>query len=672
MLTLVAQDGDKLNAQDDANPVHKLDALRAAITDHIVELKDDTAKIIVLEDIHWIDPSSEEILTSLIDRAASARMLVLATCRQDKDFGKASSRVTKLSLDRLSSVHAVKLANNIVEGSTMAKSMLAHVVERSDGIPLYIEELARTVSETWNLHWTDSSARQDGNPGSDMHLAIPDTLQGTLLARLDGLGESKELAQIASVVGREFEIDILAKLAPRPKDELERDLETLVKSGLVRLQNTSTTSKFEFRHTLIREAAYNSLLRRDAVNLHYALARVYEQDYPELKNTRPEMLAKHLTISGRWLDAASLWLQAGLSAKEMGSTIEAMTRLDRCLQCLDSAGSPPEAQSIRMRCQIARGAVINSHYGPAELSAHQALADAAILAEALEDASASIESRILLALLKYNSGDFSAASLVANELIEYGVRHGNERASAIGMVAAGMCSFATGKFQEARTGLEEALALLSRGNESAESYEGLALAYLGLTVYVLGNTEEANRLCALAIELARHRRASVLAAALGNALYLLCMQGDVEQTRKTGNELVRLAEEKGFPMWYHHGKFFLGWASAFGGDSRGLEVMETSMNRFLSANELVEQSFFYSVLAERYLAVGHPERALENAKRGLDLADKLGERFFEAPLLRLKAKCLGSVPDTSKAAEIAALVVQAEQLSKGQGAVAWH
>jgi hypothetical protein len=257
-------------------------------------------------------------------------------------------------------------------------------------------------------------------------------------------------------------------------------------------------------------------------------------------------------------------------------------------------------------------------------------------------------------------------------MIDYGGRHGNERASAIGMVSAGMCSFATGRFHEAQARLEEAQVLLSRGNERAETYEGLALAYLALTVHILGRTEEANNLCAVAIKLARRRRASDLAAALGNSLYLLCMQGDVEETRRTGNELAQLAEEKSFLMWYHHARFFLGWACALGGDRGGLEMMEASMNRFRNAHELVEQSFFYGVLAERYLSVGRSERALENVEHGLELVSRLGERFFEAPLLRLKARCLGSAPDTAATEEIAELFVRAEQLAKVQGAVAWH
>ena len=551
----------------------------------------------------------------------------------------------------------------------MPKSVLAGVVERSDGIPLYIEEIARTVSETAQLQSIGVSAHGNGNRTADLLLPIPDTLQGTLLARLDRLGNSRELAQIASIVGREFEVDVLAKLAARPKDALGPDLRTLVDSGLIR---PLTAAKFEFKHALIREAAYNSLLRRDAVNLHSALARIYEQDYPELRNTRPEMLAQHLTVSGRQLDAASLWLQAGISAKEMGSTTEAMIRLDRCLQCLEGTDSSPEAMEIKMRCQMARGAVINSHFGPAEQKAHAALSEAAALAEQLQDESALVESLISLSIVKFNAGDFPAVSLVAQQMIDYGAQKGNKRASAIGMMSAGMCSFATGRFSEARARLEEALALQSHGSEAAATYESLALIYLALTVHILGNTEEANKLCAVAIELARRRRANDLAAALGNSLYLLCMQGDVEQTRRTCNELAHLAEEKGFLMWYHQARFFLGWASVLGGDRVGLEMMEASMNRFRNAHELVEQSFFYCVLAERYLSVGCPERALENVEHGLELVGRLGERFFEAPLLRLKARCLSGVSDNATEAAVAELFVRAEQLAKGQGAVAWQ
>src|SRR5262249_46316852 len=271
VLSLVAQNGAAPVPQDDATPARKLDALRSAIVDSIVPLPVEAAQIVVVEDIHWIDPSSSEIFTSLVERAAKARVLLIATCRTGRAFGGASPHVTHLPIDRLSVPQAVKLASRIVGRTAVADSVLADVVERSDGIPLYIEEIARTVSAAAQMQSIGATTADDANKKREALLPIPDSLQGTLLARLDVLGESKELAQVASVVGREFEADVLARLAARPSDALERDLRILVESGLIRPLNGSSATKFEFKHALIREAAYNSLLRRDAVNLHAAL-----------------------------------------------------------------------------------------------------------------------------------------------------------------------------------------------------------------------------------------------------------------------------------------------------------------------------------------------------------------------------------------------------------------
>ncbi len=573
VLSLVAQDSDELHLGDDDTPAYKLDALRTAIVERILDREGAGAlRVIVVEDIHWIDPSSESLLVSLIELASHAPVLMLVTGRKDRDFGAAGKHVTHLAIDRLNAVQAVSLASHMMQGTAIADSLLAQLIERSDGIPLYIEEMARTASETGGVQQAATSAEPkpaaDPQRGGAGLLPIPDALQGTLLARLDALGDSRRLAQVASVVGREFALDLLAKLAGRPADAVDRDLGRLIDAGLVRLLKTSTENKFEFRHALIREAAYNSLLRRDAVELHSALARLYAADYPEIANARPELLAQHLMLSSRWMEAAALWLKAGTLAKEMGSSVEAITRLDRCLACLELAAESPETQSLKMRCQLTRGLLINDHFGPVERGAHRALAEAADLAEALGDGDAVVESLTSLAGIRFNSGDFSAATSVARRMIDYGSREGNERALAIGMASAGMCSFVTGRFEGARVHLEEAIAGLSRCSGGVESYEGHALIYLALTRLILGDAKAANHLCALAIEQARRRRTTELAAALGNSLYLLSIQGDVEQVRRTCHELQKLAEEKGFLMWLHQARFFLGWARAADGRPR--------------------------------------------------------------------------------------------------------
>src|SRR5262249_23668825 len=155
---------------------------------------------------------------------------------------------------------------------------------------------------------------------------------------------------------------------------------------------------------------------------------------------------------------------------------------------------------------------------------------------------------------------------------------------------------------------------------------------------------------------------------LGNALYLYYMQGDVEHTKRAGSELAHLAAEKGLLMWYHHARFFLGWADAVDDNRAGLEMMEASMNRFRSTHELVEQTLFYGILAERYLAAGFLERALENVERGLELVNRLGERFFEAPLIRIKVQCLTGSSDVNTAKEVAELTIRANQLAMEHGA----
>jgi class 3 adenylate cyclase/tetratricopeptide (TPR) repeat protein len=671
VLSLVAQDGDKLDTQYDSNPAYKFDALRSTISDLIVAHKGESPAIVVVEDIQWIDPSSEEVLASLIERAHESRVLVLVTSRSDGSLSKASLRLRRLPIIRLSTVEAVKLASHVLEGTTLSENVLGSVVERSDGIPLYVEEIARTVSETVRAKGIGTSGEEDGGQMPELLMPIPDTLHGTLLARLEGLGEARELVQIASVIGQELDVKVLSKLAGWPTEVLQRNLGTLVESGVVKLQSSSVSAKLEFKHALIRQAAYNSLLRRDAVKLHSDLAEIYEQDFPDMKSTSPEMLAQHLTVSGRSLDAASLWLQAGLLAKDMGSTVEALARLDRCLRCLEPSGPSPEALAIRMRCQMVRGAVINAHFGPVEPSAQEALSEAVALATTLHDGDAMVDSLTSLSLVRYYAGEFSAASSVARQMIDYGAEHGNERASATGKVFAGMCHFATAQFHQARTVLEEALALLGGGNERAENAEARALVYLANTLHILGKFGEANRLSAVAVELTRHRRALDHAVVLGNSLYLYYMQGNLEHTRRAGTELANLAAEKGLLMWYHHARFFLGWADAVDDNRAGLEMMEASMNRFRSAHELVEQTLFYGILAERYLAAGYAEHALENVERGLELVSRLGERFFETPLIRIKVKCLTGAPDVESAQEVAELSVRARQLAKEHGALAW-
>ena len=665
VLSMMLQDYQADFADDEIDPAYKLELLREALVSRVQKLGADDVQILLVEDIHWIDPSSEAVWNALVEEAAQHKLLLLATCHADKSDRFQRPGVSNLRLAKLDTKQAIALTSQILDAAQLSGTVVADIVERSDGVPLFVEELARNVSESGFTPDTASSTKASPD-------VIPNTLQGTLLARLDRLGTAKGLAQLASVIGRSFDTEVLALLCGEPVEELQDRLKALVESGLIRMITSATSRSYEFRHGLIRETANNSLLRRRSVELHARLAEIYEANFPHIRANEPETLAQHLTIAGRWLDAAVVWLEAGTAAKNMGSAEEALVRLDSCLRCLDSADVADGVTPVRIRCELARGDAINTHFGPVEQSAHVAFDEAANLAEKTGDQDAAIDALISLSYLKYNAGDFAGAERVANRLIEYGAKNNNARAPAIGRVAAGMCRFAMGQLQSARELLGKGLELLSSEELTNVRSTGHALSYLALVDFLLGDAQSAREMAGRSIEWARQRNVSDLAAALGNSIYFYVLSGDVASTRQVCNELQPLSEKVGYWMWYHHAQFFLGWADTLGGVTTGFEVMETSMARFRRAQELVEQSCLYCLLAERYLAAGDIENATKNVNLGLGLVEQIGERFFEVPLLRLKARCLEALEDESSEPEITATRTRADQAAEEQGAANWY
>lgn len=672
VLSMVSKGSSLPAAPDETDPEFKLDLLREAHVKRVFELGADEVQIVIVEDIHWIDPSSEAVWNSLVTEAAKHRVLLLATCHADRASEHVSPQLTHVRLDKLDAQQSIALASQIINAAQIQGTLISDIVDRSDGVPLFVAELARNLSETGFVPIESSSAPIEPKQSKEMLQLIPDTLQGTLLARLDRLGRSKRLAQIASVVGRQFGAEVLELLTKEVPAALAADLSVLVESGLIVERTSATAVSYEFKHGLIRDTAYNSLLRRDAVRLHSELVTIYEAHFPRLRSAEPEVLARHLTIAGRGLDAASVWLEAGEAAKDMGSTEEALRRLESCLQSLQSCDDNHAARCVRMRCEMLRGATINFHHGPVEQSAHDAFAEAAKLAEDVGDAEFCFEALIRLAMMKYNAADFSGARSIGEKANDFGKAHGNRRASTDGRVLLGLCAFAVGNFKSAQDLLNDALELMQGDEDDVDTYTGLALGYQSLTEYILGDEDKAERLCWAGIERARSCGASEVASALGNSLYMHSMRKDIEMTRSICGELVPISERMGYKMWFHHAQFFLGWALTSEGERGGFEMMEESMQRFRRAHEMVEQTLFYYLLAERYLADGNCNRARHNVDLGLALVKQLGERFFEVPLLRLKALCCEAGDQPAEADEVATLNTLADKTAREQGATIWY
>ena len=279
--------------------------------------------------------------------------------------------------------------------------------------------------------------------------------------------------------------------------------------------------------------------------------------------------------------------------------------------------------------------------------------------------------------LNFDSGEFAVTLSTAAKLTDYAKKVGNHQAAALGLLGAGMCQFAMGEFVQAKISLEESLQYLEYDFEHVEGYPGKAYTYLGFITHIQGNAEHAFYLCNHSIEISETKAAYDLAAALGNSLYLNVIQHDLKTMEKTSSRLMQLSKKTGFIKWYYQGAFFNGSVLAAHGDITGLKMMREAIDRFEESEELVELTIFYGLLADRYLMHDEFSEANHWVDKGLQLVETYGECFVEAPLLRLKARCLqytqsSSASDLDCNSEINRLYLQANAVAESQQAVIWQ
>ncbi|MBX2869777.1 MAG: AAA family ATPase [Acidiferrobacterales bacterium] len=664
MLSLMVQSTDA-DVDEHISPKQKLEELCAAIVDGVIHLSKKQTQLIVIEDLHWIDPTSQMLLESLLERKNTAGLFVLLTSRPEKQAYVDSINIQQIHLQRLTHNETMELAMSEMEG--VVAERVEEIVRWADGIPLFVEEIAKSsiASSDSESEENKSSAQTDAFKPD-----VPHSLQDPLLARLDRLGDAKQLAQVASVIGREFDIETLSLLKESAADNIRHNLSRLVDAGIL-LTLDASGENLTFKHALIQDVVYKNLLDRDARQLHKRLARIYQEEFGDIQSSRSEVIAHHLSMAGEWEIAAELWLEAGVSARDTGSNLEAKGRLERGLDAANHMEDKLEARRLRVQIELILGQVISAHYGPINQEGHAAFENVVEIATDLGDEVSVVSAQTYLMWLHFDSGEFEVTLSAAAKLTDYAKNVGNHQAAALGLLGAGMCQFAMGEFSQARISLEESLRYLEHEFEHVEGYPGKAYTYLGFITHIQGDSDRAFFLCKHSIEISEDKAAYDLAAALGNSLYLNVIQHDLKTMEETSSRLMLLSEKTGFIKWYYQGAFFYGSVLAARGDIAGLKMMKEAIDRFEQSEELVELTIFYGLLADRYLMHGEYHKAKYWADKGLNLVETFGECFVEAPLLRLKARCLKHThPDPTLEAE--ALFERASKVAQSQEAVIWQ
>jgi class 3 adenylate cyclase/tetratricopeptide (TPR) repeat protein len=596
--------------------------------------------LVLLEDAHWADPTTLELLALLIERVHAMRVLIVITARPEfSGSWPQHSHVTTLVLRRLSRKESAEVVDRVLRGKALPQEALAQILARGDGVPLFLEELTKTLLESGVLQ-----ERQDGYVLTTPLLAstIPSTLHGSLFARLDRIPEARQLAQIGAVIGREFSYALLHAVADPPRGEhLRTVLDQLVASQLMSSRGVAPDAIYAFKHVLVQGVAYDSLLRERRQALHARIAAVLEEKFVDIVAQQPEVLAYHCAHAGLTEKAVTYWLNAGRQSAAQSATVEAVSRFRKGLDLLANLPDGPERGRRELELQRFLGGVLFACKGQAAPEAGQAWTRAAEICEQLGDASALAQ--VLNGLCSYHLGrcELVTARRIAEDLMRLSQRRNDPTCQSFAHRSLGICSYMLGEFASAKGHFELSLdAPLAQNSLAPIDPRVTALSYLAADLFLLGYPDQAVLRSNEALDLSRglrhpHSLTFALTWAVGFDLIRRAEAVALERVA----ELISLATDQGFPVWLATAKVMLGRALAASNESeKGLAPAREGLADLKATGVLSWQTFNLGLVAQIHAYAARGNEALVLADRALEVAELTGERWFEAELHRLKGE----------------------------------
>jgi DNA-binding winged helix-turn-helix (wHTH) protein/tetratricopeptide (TPR) repeat protein len=638
-------------------PQQRKEKIFEAALSHILASSRRQPVMMLFEDVHWIDPTSLELLTALIERAQNARMLVLVTARPEFVAPWARhAHVTTLSLSRLSRREGAALVGEITGGKALPDPVFNQILDRADGVPLFLEELTRTVVESGLLRDADDCYEIAG-PLSPT--AIPATLHDSLMARLDHV-TARAVAQTAACIGRDFDRALLTAVSGLTEDRLREALDELRRTGLIVATGIGANERHSFRHALIRDAAYESLLKGRRAQLHAAIAGALEQSFADLVAAQPEIVAHHFSEAGQPDKAITYWVQAGQRASLRSANAEAFSHLQNGLELLEQVTDARERDRCELLLRTILGAVYVATKGYSAAETVATFKRAADLLQATGDMRLRLAVHNGLLVGYYNLARFDSALDLAEETLRQGERDADDAVICVGhrMVAA-VCN-SVGEFERAahhaRRGWElyqperhglAALGLVHDTGLGAKLHLALALCHLG---FLDRSKQVAAEALSLAAEL-RHVNSQAyawfFAAVLVN--YVGRNHGALIESAP---RLRTYAQQHEMPQWAAYGRAF-GAVPLVSSGRAGDAVHE--ITGAISDCERIQNFVFrpaqLTILASAELALGRVDRALAATAGALEMAEDTREHWLTAETCRIRGHAFLSMKNPERAEE---------------------
>jgi class 3 adenylate cyclase/predicted ATPase len=588
--------------------------------------------LMVFEDAHWVDPTSRELLDLTIERVRSLPALLIVTFRPEFQAPwTGQPQVTMLTLNRLDRRDRTALVAQIDGGKVLPDAVVAQIVDRTDGVPLFVEELTKSVLES-------------GVP----LVGIPTTLHDSLMARLDRLASVRLVAQIGAAIGREFSYQLLGAVSGLPENELQASLGRLVASELVFQRGTPPEAVYSFKHALVQDAAHGSLLRSTRQRVHAQIAEALEASSPELMETQPELFAQHYSEAGLIEKSIAFWARAGHRSVARSAMVEAAAQFQIGLDQLAPLPDTPERQHQELELRGALGAALTPVKGHAAPETGQAYARARELWEQLGSPSEFLwvpfgQSRYHLSL-----GELDVAVRLDEDLLRLSFQLNDSAGLVLGHFSSGRTLTLCGRFASSRSHLEEVLALYdplfhrSLVHQAAIHPLVISQAYLGHVFFCLGFPDQALAQNTAAIAEARRlAHPQSLAASLSVGSTVLSLIGDNEALSERADQLAAVTTEQGFPVWHAHGIVLRGWVKVKNGDvAEGIPLLRSGLAALRATGAEVWMPHFIALLAKACEIAGQIEEAVSLLDEALKIVEKTKERWLEADLYRHRGKLL--------------------------------
>ena len=662
------------------SPERRQKTLEALVL-QVAALARENPVLMIFEDAHWADPTSLELFGRIIDKIPSLRALLIVTYRPEFDppwIGR--PHVTALTLNRLGEREIAAIIDRVVGNKLLSPSIRREIIERTDGIPLFVEEMTKAVLEAESEGEAGRTVAAVASPIA----AVPASLHASLMARLDRLGPGKDIAQIGAAIGREFSHPLLAAVAGKPEMELQSALGRLIAAGLLFRQGVPPHASYLFKHALIQDAAYGTLLREPRRALHARVGDLLESQFLEVAENQPELLARHCTEAGLIEKAASLWGKAGQRSLARSALIEAVEQLTRALNQIGTLPGTPVLRREQINLQIALANALMHTKGYAAPEAKAAVKQAHLLIEQSEALGEPPEDPLLLFSVLYGFWVGSTVGFNADDSLKFATQFLTlaEKQAAVAPLMIGHrltgCSLVHGgEIAKGRAHLDRAIELydpVEHGELATRFGQDVRVAawsYRALTLWLLGHPDTALTDVENALKDARktgHAATLLYALTCTDLTQIACRK--YEAVRAQSDEAIALADEKvGAPFWRARATIELGCLLAFTGRAADAAHMITSgIDAYRSTGATNYLPWHLSSLASAHADLGQFNDAWRCIDDAMTLIETAKERVWEAEVNRVAGQIALKLPepDTAKAEDYfeRALAVARQQQAK--------